>query len=644
MRTPGYLLLLIFLMLGCNTTERIVRLDSDTMPMTQSYNVNDLRARYATAPGVYVSYDHTLEHNVSIAFTSTIPHWRFFEVMQRSMVVLDPKSDLVNTFRVSVAPGDRLENVAITVQAPGSGGQNFDQDDLVEQPGPNGETLYTMSYGGIAAGTIVTESYEISYGDLEKDPPVYHDIPLQYALPAEQMNVRYIYPMWWQVQVKQLGAGQNLPYQRIEDADRRKIVLEYQAQNVPAFQPTQAAFFKESAPYFQIQVTNMSMGSAVRYRAPEDWESLGDSFAQYASRPKSRDEREVRDVTRQITGTLATQSDKVSGVLRYVADNITISPDARDRGIETMLSRREGTAFMATELAYAMLQEAGIDAEYLVLHSAADGFFDQTFYSDQQFRVPALNVFADGAEYVVIPGVMRTIADALPNEFAGQTAMVITDDGFGGFTQLTGERLASAGAIPVNQPAPQPVQTQPQPPVEQPPIAQPVGDPAPNRPSPVIDRPGPRNQPIDTPAATPVTPPPVADGGGIVGQPIGAQPSRQTPTEVAPPPVQIVPPPPAAATSMPEWMGSIDRSARGWTWVIGSKTTVEEAEAAGNEYLDLYRQGLKVDILSGKSNGTTRYRIAIGQYSSRNLAQIDRERLGSILPSDAWLLQIEPGM
>jgi hypothetical protein len=115
MRTPGYLLLLLVTMLGCNTTERIVRLDADTAAMAPAYNTTDLRARYPSAPGVYVSYDHTLEHNVNIAFTSTIPHWRFFEVMQRSMVVLDPKSELVNAYRLEVQPGDRLERFSVTL-------------------------------------------------------------------------------------------------------------------------------------------------------------------------------------------------------------------------------------------------------------------------------------------------------------------------------------------------------------------------------------------------------------------------------------------------------------------------------------------------------------------------------------------------
>ncbi len=645
MRTPGFLLLLLVTMLGCNTTERIVRLDSDTSAMAPAYNATDLRARYPSAPGVYVSYNHTLEHNVSIAFTSTIPHWRFFEVMQRSMVVLDPSSELVNAFRLDVQPGDRLERVSITLQAPGSGGQTFDRADLIEQTAPGGGSFYSMTYRSIAAGTVVTESYEISRGNLEKDPPVDHDIPLQHGLPVEAMNVQYIYPMWWQVQVKQLGAGQDLPYQRIEDAGRRKIVLQYQAQQVAAFQPSTSAFFKEVAPYFQIQVTNMSMGSAVRYRAPEDWEALGGTYADYAGKLKSRDEREVRDITRQITGTLASQRDKVSGVLRYVADNITINPNTRDRGIETMLSRREGNAFMVNELAHAMLVEAGVDAEYLVLHSARDGFFDPTFYSERQFQVPALNVFADGAEYVVVPGVMRTVADPLPGEFVGQTAMVITGDGFGGFTELGGDRLASASPIPVGNPGRPIVEPTPMepPPMEQP-LNQTVIDPAINAPAPIIDRPGPENQPVDTPAIQPV-PRPATNDGGIVGQPIGARPSvTPPPAQIEAPPVQIVPPPPAATSSAPEWMGSIDRSARGWTWVIGSKTSVEEAEAIGNEYLQMYRQGLRVDILSARADGVTRYRIAIGQYSSRNLAQIDRERLGSLLPSDAWLLQIEPGM
>jgi hypothetical protein len=644
MRTPGILSLLIVATIGCNTTERIVRLDADEAAPLPTYDANQLRARYGSVPGVYLTYDRTLEHNVSIAFTSTIPHWRFFEVMQRSMVVLDPKSEQVNAFRLAVGPDDRLEQISITVQAPGSGGQVFERDDLIEQRAPDGGSIFTLSYGNMTPGTIVSEAYEVSFGDLERDPPVFHDLPLQFAFPAEQLHVQYIYPMWWQVQVKQLGAGQYLPYQRIEDAGKRKIRLQYQSQNVPAL-PANVVFARDVAPYFQIQVSNMSMGSAVRYRAPESWEELGSTYAGFAGKVSSRDEREVRDVSRQITGTLTTERDKVSAVLRYVVDNITIDPTARDRGMETMLAKRTGNPFMVTELAMTMLEEAGIGAEYLVLHSARDGFFDPTFFSDRQFQVPALNVFADGAEHLVIPGTMKSIADPLPDEFAGQTAIVITRDGFGGFSELGGQRLASAGPMPAGTSSPPQTIVIPDPnalPIDDEQLStdKPVADAA-NRPAPVVDHPGPRNTPvIDSPTVQPVPRPTAGDAGGIVGQPIGSRPSPSV--DVNPPPVQVVPPPAAAA--MPAWMGSIDRMAGGWTWIIGSKTTVEEAEVVGNEYLDLYQQGLKVDILSGRSNGAVRYRIALGQYTSRNLAQIDRERLGSLIPSDAWLLQIEPGM
>jgi hypothetical protein len=96
--------------------------------------------------------------------------------------------------------------------------------------------------------------------------------------------------------------------------------------------------------------------------------------------------------------------------------------------------------------------------------------------------------------------------------------------------------------------------------------------------------------------------------------------------------------------ALPEWVGSIKRSLGGWTWIVASRTTLPEAEEVANTYLELYRQGLRVDVLAGQSNGVTRYRIAVGQYSSRPLAESDRARLGAMLPSDAWLLQIEPNM
>lgn len=656
MRSP---LLLLFLILfgalsGCNTTERVVDFTPDAMNTMQSANVDaaSLRSTYGNVDGVYLKYNQTLEHNVSIAFTSTIPHWKFYHIVDRSRVVLNPASPEMTTFRLELPPDTRLEQALLRVQSVGSTGTSYTANDLLEETGAEGQTIYTFNYPSVAEGTIIHESYELNRMDLERDPPVLHDIPLQYDIPTESLTFQYIYPIWWQVQVKDLSMNQPLNYERIEDADRRKIILRYADQNIPAFTAGEhGPYFKQAAPYFQLHVTNMSMGSALRYRAAEDWTEFAKDYRKYAVDPGSRLSRSIQKTSDQLIGFKSTNQDRVETLLNYFVDNIRLNEDGKQRSHDAVLDRGEGNAFMVTGLMQAMLHTANIDSEYLLVHPAYEGYFDPEFYSDVQLREPALGVFVDGEQYYVLPGRQRSLTEAMPVYYAGQTAMVITSEGFGGFTevfsnQVTGTpmpiAIADRGTLgngnpngnqtampPASDPAP--VADTTPPPVQQP-VPEPRVDPEPDNPQPQVDN-GSLTQPVST------------VGGGVVGSPIGNQPvNTQLPPPDPAPAVTVVTEPVPSNDALPEWVGSIKRNQGGWTWVVASRTTLPDAEEVANSFIDLYRQGISVDVLAGQSNGVTRYRIAIGQYSTRNLAESDRARLGAALPSDAWMLKVEANM
>ena len=74
MRLPPLLLVFLFVFAACNTTERIVHFPEEQMgTQLPSNGIAALQAEYGNIDGVYLQYNQSLEHNVSIAFTSTIP-------------------------------------------------------------------------------------------------------------------------------------------------------------------------------------------------------------------------------------------------------------------------------------------------------------------------------------------------------------------------------------------------------------------------------------------------------------------------------------------------------------------------------------------------------------------------------------------
>lgn len=634
-------------MAACNTTERVVHFDSEQSSVAQlsANDVNALQSKYGNADGVYLKYNETLEHNVSIAFTSTIPHWKFYKIVDRSYAVFNTASPELSTFSLEVADKDKLEQATIQVQVPGSLGTTYTQDDLTVQTGSDGQKIYSMSYSITEPGTIVSERYEITMGDLERNPPVSHDVPLQYSLPAERVNFQYIYPIWWQVDIKNLSLNQPLDYERIEDSERRKIILTYSNESVPAFIETQnGPYFKQSAPYFQLQVTNLSMGSALRYNAPEDWTEFAKDYRQYAVGEGDRAARSIQRTTENLVGPASSDLDRVEVILNYIKDNIILVDNNKQKSFDLVLSRREGNTYMITGLMQSMLNEAGIDSEFLLIHPAYEGYFDPDFYSEDQLQEPALGVFVDGEQYYVLPGRQRSLGEALPRYFAGQTAMVITEEGFGGFTEVFGGQGGGGDLVAVADNTMTPPNN--------PPVSNVPSNSGTTQQTPVETVPDTNtNTNTGNIPTVDVTPPPISTGGAP-----GINTPVNVPTDPADqgdavdvvstePPVNQQPVVTEPAPTGPEWEGSIKTSLGGFSWVVASRTTLEEAHELANEYAALYRAGISVDVLRGESRGVVRYRIAIGQYTSRTLAEEDKTtRLNTVLPSDAWLLRIEPTM
>ena len=90
-----------------------------------------------------------------------------------------------------------------------------------------------------------------------------------------------------------------------------------------------------------------------------------------------------------------------------------------------------------------------------------------------------------------------------------------------------------------------------------------------------------------------------------------------------------------AATDADE--APIDISAGGWTIVVGSAQTREDAERLADRYAEA---GLDVAIVYGTFNGVTRYRIAVEQFESEAAASEYLRDAPDALPSDAWRLPL----
>ncbi len=80
----------------------------------------------------------------------------------------------------------------------------------------------------------------------------------------------------------------------------------------------------------------------------------------------------------------------------------------------------------------------------------------------------------------------------------------------------------------------------------------------------------------------------------------------------------------------------------GWTLVVASRTSEQEAEAIRTQFATaLQSVGVPVDVLASEgSGGTTRYRVIVGQVSSQEEARRIQQEYSELVPDDAWPLRL----
>ena len=98
----------------------------------------------------------------------------------------------------------------------------------------------------------------------------------------------------------------------------------------------------------------------------------------------------------------------------------------------------------------------------------------------------------------------------------------------------------------------------------------------------------------------------------------------------------------ATATSDRSDRQAFNRAAGGFTIVVASRTSEQAARDLLPDYRQQFsEQGYAVDLVSGTSNGVTRYRVGVGQFNSRSEARTFLDQNQDRLPQGAWPTQVE---
>lgn len=125
-----------------------------------------------------------------------------------------------------------------------------------------------------------------------------------------------------------------------------------------------------------------------------------------------------------------------------------------------------------------------------------------------------------------------------------------------------------------------------------------------------------------------------ADGAAPAtdSDPTSAEPSSDDPT----PPEESPSDPGSATGDTPSSPPQLDPAAGGWSIIVASRTDRDGAQALVDRYRDRFDQALPMGLIEATVDNTTRYRVGVGQFSSRSDAQAFLSEHSDSLPDGAW--------
>lgn len=411
-------------------TERIARFSPalvDSLKAT-SIKLPELEAKYGQYDGVFLVSEQTIENAADAG------GWWLYKMKTLKYVVLNPDAEWLTTFNVEVPYENSLRQATIQIMAPDGSVQQFSKTDLKVEKSSNASTNFKMAYPNIKKGSIVQESYEVAYR-MTSFSDFRHDIPLQHSVPCERLFLQYIFPREWELKLKEIAPSKVIPYTTTVNKAYDKVILSYQLQDIPPIpDESYSPFFKEIGNYVDFMVSKFhEITGAKPIQPPASWDELADEFTDFAVDKGSFWSSKLESTVEELTEKSTDDLQKLDTILTFVQQNVKVGSSSTSDNFADVLKKGEGDPFMITGLTRAMLQEAGFQSDYLLVHSAHDGYFDQNYISPDQLMIPAVSATVKGNTYVMFPYIKNLPMDLIPDYLQGQAAMKVTPDGFGGF-------------------------------------------------------------------------------------------------------------------------------------------------------------------------------------------------------------------
>jgi hypothetical protein len=412
---------------GCVTSKRITDIQkapSDSL-FTSNVDLSDLETKYSKYDGVYLKIKDIREHSVTKGMYSR--SWYYHRIWTKKYMILNPENTKLSTFEIQLSPFAKINSFYLILLSPNGTVERYGQKDLYTEKNSDGSITYKFALPAIMKGTVVEQGIDLTYNGMIVRPPLEYDVELQFELPCEELELEFAYPDWWEIRTKKISKDVDINYVITHNVEENKSILTYKAEYIPPIIPEPfSPYFNDMAKYLSWNFTLIDFGSPIELN--KNWLMIAKEYREYAMNKEGFLSTKVGSVTGDLIETCTTPKSKVDTIVSYIQKNIKISDDYKDRSFAQVLNDLQGSIYEICGLTEAMLSKAGFETDYLVIHSAESGYFDQNFISFSQFQIPAIKVKVENDECVVIPYYKYLPIDHIPEIIQEQKALVVSND------------------------------------------------------------------------------------------------------------------------------------------------------------------------------------------------------------------------
>ena len=252
---PISFLLLGWLLSSCTTSPRITAIltaPSDSVFSAQKYNVAELEQKYPKQPYVDLLSKRTFEHSAMIN-QGHFEDWKFHTIVIERYVILNPDNTDASTVTFHASKESQLNSIYTLYKSPSGKITRFARNNFSSTTDEAGMVKYVLNIPATEKGALVEQACDFTVSGLSKDSRMEFNFNLQREHPIENLEMNFLFPEWWNIQVKNNVPYEKLPIVEKTDDDHNKRIITYKANMLPAVRlEAFAPFYRANSPYIEL--------------------------------------------------------------------------------------------------------------------------------------------------------------------------------------------------------------------------------------------------------------------------------------------------------------------------------------------------------------------------------------------------------